>query len=316
MQVIALKHIVFLFIGLLCLTPLISSPVALVLGIVAALLGWVPKHVNVAALVKRLLAISIVGLGFGVNLQVAARTSGENILLILFYVVTTLLLALGLAKLLRMDKRSATLIGSGTAICGGSAIAAMAPTIQARAEQIAVALGCVFILNAIALFVFPPIGHWLGLSEYDFGVWAAIAIHDTSSVVGAAEVYGDEALVVATTVKLTRALAIVPMVLIAAVVYQAGQRRRNIEVATKLPTVPLFIVFYVVAILVAELVPQGAAAYELAFDFAKRLLVVCLYLIGASMSLTTIRQAGFKPMLLAIILWLFVSMSSLWWILT
>lgn len=314
MQVIALKHIVFLFVGLLCLTPLISSPLALVLGITAALLGWVPSHVNVGAIVKKLLAVSIVGLGFGVNLEVAARTSAENLLLIIFYVVVTLGLALGLAKLLRMDKRSATLIGSGTAICGGSAIAAMAPTIQARAEQIAVALGCVFVLNALALLVFPPLGQWLGLSQYDFGVWAAIAIHDTSSVVGAAEVYGDEALIVATTVKLTRALAIVPMVLITALVYQHIQRRRNVDVQSKLPTVPLFIVFYVLAILIAEFLPQGAPVYELAFDSAKRVLVVCLYLIGASMSLNTIRKAGFKPLLLAILLWLFVSLSSLWWI--
>ncbi|RUO20700.1 YeiH family protein [Aliidiomarina haloalkalitolerans] len=314
MQVIALKHIVFLFVGLLCLTPLISSPLALVLGITAALLGWVPSHVNVGAIVKKLLAISIVGLGFGVNLEVAARTSGENLILIIFYVVVTLGLALGFAKLLRLDNRSATLIGSGTAICGGSAIAAMAPTIQARAEQIAVALGCVFILNALALLVFPPLGQWLGLSQYDFGVWAAIAIHDTSSVVGAAEVYGDEALIVATTVKLTRALAIVPMVLITALVYQHMQRRRNVDVQSKLPTVPLFIVFYVLAILIAEFLPQGAPVYEVAFDSAKRVLVVCLYLIGASMSLNTIRKAGFKPMLLAILLWLFVSISSLWWI--
>lgn len=326
MQVIALKHIIFLFVGLLCLTPLISSSLALVLGLAMALLKWVPPQINPAKLVKKLLAISIVGLGFGVSFAAAKSAALVSLPMIVVFIVLTLVLALGFSRLLQMDRKTGTLIGAGTAICGGSAVAAVAPTIQARPDQIAVALGCVFVLNAVGLLVFPLVGHWLAMTPHEFGIWAAIAIHDTSSVVGAAEVYSSDSLEVATSVKLLRALAIAPVAVLAAFVFQRLQHRIKLQasaepntsvekvVKPKVQLIPTFIIFYVLAIVIANLLPQGEAVYNEIFAWAKRLLVVCLYLVGASMSLTTIRNAGFKPMLLAIVLWLIVSVASLLWI--
>lgn len=326
MQVIALKHIIFLFVGLLCLTPLISSSLALVLGLTMALLKWVPPQINPAKLVKKLLAISIVGLGFGVSFAAAKSAALTSLPMILTFIVVTLLLALGFSRLLQMDRKTGTLIGAGTAICGGSAVAAVAPTIQARPDQIAVALGCVFVLNAVGLIVFPLVGHWLAMSPQEFGIWAAVAIHDTSSVVGAAEVYNSDSLEVATSVKLLRALAIAPVAVLSAFVYQRIQQRKALqgpdantldavaEPKPKVQLIPTFIIFYVLAIVIANLLPQGEAIYSELFAWAKRLLVVCLYLVGASMSLSIIRKAGFKPMLLAVVLWLIVSVASLLWI--
>ncbi|RUO23249.1 putative sulfate exporter family transporter [Aliidiomarina iranensis] len=322
MQVIALKHIIFLFVGMLCLTPLISSSLALVLGLAMALLNWVPPQINPAKLVKMLLAVSIVGLGFGVSFAAAKSAALASLPMILVFIICTLLLAVGFANWLKMDRKIGVLIGSGTAICGGSAVAAAGPSIQARPDQMAVALSCVFVLNAVGLVVFPWVGHWLAMSPQDFGIWAAIAIHDTSSVVGAAEVYHTDSLEIATAVKLLRALAIAPVVIVLAFIYQHLQKR-NKAVTTaarqtsliKVPLVPKFILFYLAAILIANLLPQGEMVYTEIFAWAKRLLVVCLYLVGASMSLNAIRNAGFKPMLLAILLWLLVSVASLLWIL-
>ncbi|RUO36003.1 putative sulfate exporter family transporter [Aliidiomarina shirensis] len=326
MQVIALKHIMFLFVGLLCLTPFISSSLALVLGLAMALLKWVPPQISPAKLVKKLLAISIVGLGFGVSFAAAKSAALTSLPMIVVFITLTLVLALGFSRLLSMDRKTGTLIGAGTAICGGSAVAAVAPTIQARPDQIAVALGCVFVLNAVGLIIFPMVGHWLAMTPQEFGIWAAVAIHDTSSVVGAAEVYSSDSLEVATSVKLLRALAIAPVAVFSAFVYQRIQQRRalkgsavsNVEAVSeskpKVQLIPTFIIFYVLAIVIANLLPQGEVIYTELFTWAKRLLVVCLYLVGASMSLSTIRNAGFKPMLLAIVLWLIVSVASLLWI--
>ncbi|MFU8784685.1 YeiH family protein [Aliidiomarina sp.] len=343
MQVIALKHIIFIFVGLLCLTPLISSSLALVLGLAMALLKWVPPQINPSKWVKKLLAISIVGLGFGVSFAAAKSAALTSLPMIVVFIVLTLLLAIGFARVLQMNQKTAALIGSGTAICGGSAIAAVAPAIQARPDQIAVALGCVFVLNAAALLVFPWIGHYLQLTPEQFGIWAAIAIHDTSSVVGAAEVFNEASLETATSVKLLRALAIAPVAVLAAYIYQRSSTRALMQAqaikssetstnaakgavasstelpaivtAQKPPLMPAFIILYLLAIVIANLLPQGEAIYSEIFVWAKRLLVVCLYLVGASLSLSTIRQAGFKPMLLATLLWVIVSVASLGWIL-
>ncbi|MCC5856045.1 MAG: putative sulfate exporter family transporter [Idiomarina sp.] len=307
-EVVSIKHILFVFIGLICLTPLISAPVALLLGMVFAIIGWVPGHIDIQRLVKLTLAVAIVGLGFGMQLSVAWNASLVNLPALLAVILGALILGALLARLLGLERPTGQLLSVGTAICGGSAIAALAPAIQAKAEQIGVALGIVFVLNAFALWVFPLIGDGLGLTQYQFGVWAALAIHDTSSVVAAAQVYGEEALAVATPLKLTRALFIVPLVLLMVVVMSLRNRS---EGRFAIPKVPVFIVLYVVAMLCAEFVPAGAEIYSVIFAAAKALLVLCLYLIGASLSLRMLKNAGWRPMLFAVVLWLVVGGGTL-----
>lgn len=226
--------LLFAAIGTLCLLPQVSSPIALVLGFTLASLGLVPTNVDLGSLTKKLLSYSIIGLGFGINLQTAISVSIDNLPLILGSIIFTLLLGLLLTKVLKFDAKTGHLISAGTAICGGSAIAAVAPAINAKSDQTAVALATIFILNSIALFLFPALGHLLSMSQYDFGVWSAIAIHDTSSVVGAASAYGEEALITATTIKLARALWIIPLALISAMAF-GGDKKRI--------TIPYFIVF-------------------------------------------------------------------------
>jgi len=293
------KHIIlFAVVGALCLSPIISSPIALVLGFTLATLGFVPTQIDIALLTKRLLAISIVGLGFGINVDQAIQASSGNIGLIVGSILSTLLIGTLLSKAFKMDAKTGHLISSGTAICGGSAIAAVAPAIQANNEQTSHALATVFILNSIALFVFPLVGHALGMSQYNFGLWSAIAIHDTSSVVGAASVYGDEALEIATTVKLARALWIVPVAFISAFIFKGDSKKVS---------VPMFIVYYCIAIVIAHFLPQFNGVYQEVFFISKRLLVVCLFLIGCGITIKTIRNAGYKPMLLGILLWVTVA---------
>ncbi|MDP5146340.1 putative sulfate exporter family transporter [Shewanella sp. ULN5] len=292
----------FIVIGLFCLTPLISSPVALLMGFTLASIGLVPEHIDLGKWTKKLLAYSIVGLGFGINLPEAIEASKNNLGLIVGSIFFTLILGYGLAKLLGMEPKTGHLISCGTAICGGSAIAAVAPAINAKNDQIAVSLACVFLLNSIALFVFPTIGHALSLSQYDFGVWSAIAIHDTSSVVGAASAYGDEALKTATTVKLARALWIIPVALLSAWFFGGDKSKISL---------PYFILFYCVAILIAYFIPQGVAVYSLLFMASKHVLVLCLFLIGAAITVKKMRANGPKPFLLGVLLWVAIGSTSL-----
>ena len=204
--------------------------------------------------------------------------------------------------LLSLDKKTGHLIASGTAICGGSAIAAVSPAINARDDQTSLALATVFVLNAVALFIFPAIGHLLDMSQHAFGTWAAIAIHDTSSVVGAAGSYGDEALKTATTLKLARALWIIPVAFISALLFKGNSKKI---------AVPYFIVLYCVAILVAHFLPHFQPVYDMIFTASKRLLVVCLFLIGSGITVNKLRNAGPKPMLLGVLLWLAIGSASL-----
>ncbi|MFT5234828.1 MAG: putative integral membrane protein (TIGR00698 family) [Shewanella sp.] len=298
--------LLFVAIGALCLLPQISSPIALVLGFTLASLGLVPTNIDLGSLTKKLLSYSIIGLGFGIHLQTAVAVSLDNITLILGSIIFTLVLGFFLTKVLKFDPKTGHLISAGTAICGGSAIAAVAPAINAKSDQIAIALSTIFILNSIALFLFPALGHLLSMSQYDFGVWSAIAIHDTSSVVGAASAYGEEALVTATTIKLARALWIIPIALISAVMF-GGDKKRI--------TIPYFIGFYCLAIAIAHFLPQGQAAYEVIFDLSKRTLVLCLFLIGAGITVKKMRAAGIKPLALGMMLWLAIGVSSLLYIL-
>ena len=292
----------FFGLALLCLFPFISSPVALILGFTLASLGLIPTGIDLGGLTKKLLSWSIVGLGFGIHLDQAIEVSKQSLPLVVGSIAFTLILAVALTRLMKLDLKTGYLIGAGTSICGGSAIAAVSPAINAKSEQMAVALACVFVLNSIALFLFPVLGHALNLSQYDFGLWSAIAIHDTSSVVGAASSYGDEALLVATTTKLARALWIVPVALISAIAF--GGNRKSLAV-------PGFILFYCVAIFVGYLLPQFNDLYQALFAVSKRTLVVCLFLIGAGITVKKMRAAGYKPMLLAVTLWLAIGSSSL-----
>lgn len=305
-----IKSALFWLVGILTFTPWISAPFALILGALMAHFQTIPTQVQPSVWVKKLLAIAIVALGFGVQLDVAWQVTSDYFALMIVSIIVTIALALILGRLFKIDTVTSHLLGSGTAICGGSAIAAVAPAIHARNDQMALALASVFTLNAIALLIFPLIGHALGLDEQTFGAWAAIAIHDTSSVVGAAQAYGDNALQVATTLKLARALWIIPLALVSAMIYQrmtkTGGKRRI--------TVPWFIAGYIAAMLLATILPQLDALYSVTFNLGKQLLVFCLYLVGASITLERLKAAGWRPLLLAIVLWVVIATMSLLWL--
>lgn len=296
----------FISIALLCLTPLISSPVALVLGFTLATLGLVPKSINLSVLTKKTLAYSIVGLGFGINLDTAIAATKDGFGIIVTSIFCTLIVGWLLTKALKIEKKTGYLISAGTAICGGSAIAAVAPAINAKNDQTSLALATVFILNSVALFVFPVIGHLFEMSQHAFGVWSAIAIHDTSSVVGAASAYGDEALLTATTLKLARALWIVPVAFISALLFKGDSKKL---------TIPFFILFYCFAIFIAYAFPDYQFFYQGIFSISKQVLVMCLFLIGAGITAQKIKDAGAKPLLLGVLLWIAISTSSLAYIL-
>ncbi|MFA0570495.1 YeiH family protein [Vibrio gallaecicus] len=295
----------FYIAALFCLTPWVSSPTALVIGFLLASLGLVPAHLQIGKLTKKLLAYSIVGLGFGIQFEQALAVTGDGIGLIVVSILGTLSVGWILARKMGLEKTTGYLISSGTAICGGSAIAAVAPAIKADDEQIGLALATVFVLNSVALFLFPVIGHALELSQHTFGTWAAIAIHDTSSVVGAASAYGEEALTTATTLKLARALWIIPIAFISALIFRNDQKKI---------TIPYFILFYCAAIFISDVMPQFDAIYQGIFDVSKRALVVCLFLIGCGISIEKLKAAGPKPLMFGVSLWVMISTGSLAWL--
>lgn len=298
------KKILYILLALLTLLPFINAPIALIIGVVFSLILGNPFPEQSAKISKKLLQISIVGLGFGLNAIDAFEVSKDGF----WITIATIALVFGLGflfnKFIKIDKITALLISSGTAICGGSAIASVSPIVKAKSGQISIAIGVVFILNAIALLIFPFIGNLLELTQYQFGLWSAIAIHDTSSVVGAAQAFGAEALKIATTVKLARALWIIPLTL---VISYFSNRKTNASGVK----IPLFIVFFIVAIIIASLFPQGEFLYEPVSDIARQLLVTTLFLIGSGISLPQIKQVGAKSILYATGLWVVVSVFSL-----
>ena len=269
--------------------------------IVAQFIGHPFLHLNQKA-TSWLLQVSVVGLGFGMNVNSALQAGREGIAFTIISIFGTLILGTVLARLFRTDKKTAHLISCGTAICGGSAIAAIAPVIGAQEKQMSVALGTVFILNSIALFIFPFIGHSLQLSQTQFGLWCAIAIHDTSSVVGAASKYGAAALEVATTVKLARALWIIPVALATSVLF--NNKTGKIKV-------PYFIGFFVVAVIANTYVPAVSLFAPLLVMVAKTALTLTLFLIGAGLSAKVLKSVGIKPLLQGIILWVIISVVAL-----
>lgn len=249
-----------------------------------------------------LLQFSVIGLGFGMNATAAISAGKEGFLLTIFSIFSTLILGTFLGKWFKTDKKTSHLISCGTAICGGSAIAAISPVIKSNENQTSIALGVIFILNSIALFVFPFIGHQLDLSQKEFGLWCAIAIHDTSSVVGAANKYGAEALQIATTVKLARALWIIPISLLTAFIFKNKSQKIKI---------PYFIGLFILAMLFNSYVPQTAIVSPYIVNIAKIGLTITLFLIGATLNINTLKAVGVKPLFQGVLLWIFIASLGL-----
>lgn len=287
-----------LFVGSLFLTP----AVALFVGILFSLILGTPYPKLAKKASKYMLQISVVGLGFGMNLHESLQAGKEGMIFTIISVMGVMILGVFLGKLLNINRKNSYLISSGTAICGGSAIAAVAPVIDADDNDTSLALITIFVLNAIALFIFPVIGHALDLTQQQFGTWAAIAIHDTSSVVGAGAAYGDEALKVATTIKLTRALWIIPLAFASAFVFRTKGKRA---------TIPWFIILFVIAMLINTYLPLPQLLTENIVFISKKLLTVTLFLIGCGLSVSALKKVGIKPMLLGVILWVVISVATL-----
>lgn len=297
------RKIIFLATAALCLLPFMSPPLALVLGLIIAQTIEHPYlHLNHRA-TNLLLKVSVVGLGFGMNIFSAMQAGKEGILFTVVSIFTVLGLGFLAGKWMKIDRKTSFLISAGTAICGGSAIAALSPVMKAEEKQISVALGTVFILNSIALFIFPPIGHALHLSQTQFGLWCAIAIHDTSSVVGAASKYGAVALQVATTVKLARALWIIPVAFGTTLLFKSDKTKVQ---------VPYFIGLFILAMIANTYVPFVRDLAPFLVVIAKAGLTLTLFLIGSGLSFKVIKAVGAKPLLQGVFLWAVISVAALW----
>lgn len=299
------QKILFIIFIFACLTPIVSPPIALVLGLIAALTFGNPFPEQTKKTTKILLQASVVLLGFGLNLSAVYKAGKDGILFTIATIFGTLIIGFLLGKFLKVEDKTSNLISSGTAICGGSAIAAVAPAIDADSEQISVSLGTVFVLNSVALLIFPAIGHYFNLTQNQFGIWSAIAIHDTSSVVGAAQTYGAEALAIATTVKLARALWIAPVALLFSFFYRSEKAKIAI---------PWFIFLFLLATVVRTYTPADfpPSMFDSLVMLAKTGLTVTLFLIGASLSRETLKKVGIKPMIQGVLLWILISLVSFW----
>src|SRR5690554_308076 len=284
----------------------LSSPIALMLGFLLTLLIGNPFPEQSKKAIQYLLKISVIGLGFGMSLMETIKTSKDGFIITVISIFLTVGLGLLLIKILRIDKKLGFLMTSGTSICGGSAIAAVSPIIKANLKTISMAIGVIFLLNSIALFIFPSIGHFFNLTQEQFGIWAAIAIHDTSSVVGAALEYGDKALQIATTVKLARTLWIIPLTFFAMLLFKSKNQKVKI---------PFFILGFITAMLINSynLIPDVVSSNIV--DISKRTLIVTLFLVGTTLTVGDLKQNGYKPILFSTILWVFISAFSLVFIL-
>ncbi len=300
---------IFIILVLFCLSPYGSPPVALGLGLILALTIGSPFPSLSGKPTKYLLQASVVLLGFGMDLDAVYRAGKDGILFTIVTIFGTLVLGYFAGRLLGVPAKTSTLISSGTAICGGSAIAAVGPAIDAGSEEMSVSLGTVFVLNSIGLFLFPLIGHALNLTQNQFGVWSAIAIHDTSSVVGASGTYGAEALAVATTVKLARALWIAPVALMFVYIYRKKDGGPKAKIA-----LPWFIFLFLAATAVRTYSTSiiFPSVFDSLVNLAKAGMTVTLFLIGASLSRQTLRAVGVKPLVQGVLLWIVISVVSLW----
>ena len=307
-----MRQALFIAAAAFCLTPWISPPLALALGAILALTHENPfAHLGKKVSAK-LLQVCVVFLGFGMDLPVVLRTGFEGAGLAAVTIATTLGLGWILGKQLGINRKVSALISAGTAICGGSAIAAVGSVIAVGESEISVAMGTIFILNAAALFLFPAIGHALGLSQVQFGTWAGIAIHDISSVVGASARYGLDALQTATAVKLSRALWIIPVCLAAAAIFQPCEALRQIATHRQHKVqVPWFIGLFLLASVARSFVPGMSGIAPTLGHVATTGLTLTLFLIGAGLSTKTLRAVGWRPFLQGVLLWLFISVVSL-----
>ncbi len=294
--------------ALACLLPQVSAATALLLGVAIALLFGNCYAAHTPKITKKLLSLSVIGLGAGMNLLVVMQVGAKGIGYTAVSIFLTLSLGILLGRLLKAEKEAALLVAVGTAICGGSAIAAVAPVVNAKNHNISVSLGVVFLLNALALFIFPNVGHYMNLSQSQFGLWSALAIHDTSSVVGAGSIYGKEALEIATTVKLARALWIVPLVIL----IQAVQNRKQTSGESKAkPKYPWFILGFLGMSALVTWVPMFTAEGAVVASVARKMLVVTLFLIGTNMTRDTLKAVGLKPLVHGMLLWVIVASVSL-----
>lgn len=301
------RKVIFITAALFCLLPFMSAPLALLLGLVMAQLMKHPYQELNHKATNLLLKVSVVGLGFGMNVFAAMKAGKEGVLFTIASIAGVLMLGYFLGKIFKIERKTSYLISAGTAICGGSAIAALSPVMKAEEKDISVSLGIVFILNSVALFLFPMIGHALDLTQSQFGMWCAIAIHDTSSVVGAASKYGEEALKIATTVKLARALWIVPLAFGTAFLFKSDRCKVQL---------PYFIGLFILAMLANTFLPFVSVLSPYIVSIAKAGLTLTLFLIGSGLSFKVVRVVGIKPFLQGLILWAAISGASLWAIMT
>lgn len=308
----ALSKIVYIAIIVLIIIPfatmglpglVISAPIALLCGLIYAFVFENPFPKFNKKCSKYLLQVAVVCLGFNMNVQESLKSGSEGMLFTVVSVIGVMVLGVMIGYWLHINRKTAYLISSGTAICGGSAIAAVGPVLKADSNEMAVALGVIFILNSIALFIFPPLGHMFDMSQTQFGTWAAIAIHDTSSVVGAGEVYGEQALQTATLIKLTRALWIIPLAFATMFIFRDKTGKISI---------PWFIFLFVGAMILNTYVSLPEWFTATMVWIAKRGMVVTLFMIGASLTIKMIKSVGAKPLMLAVALWIIISLTSLW----
>ena len=293
----------YLLLPLLCMCSFVTAPMALFCGILLAFLK-IERPFEFKKYSSPLLQYSVVLMGFGMNLQQVIEVSSKGIVLTACSVLFVFLFGMLLGRLLKVDRNTAMLISSGTAICGGSAIAAVSPIIKAKDNQISFALTVVFVLNALALFIFPPIGRALNMGEVDFGYWSAIAIHDTSSVVGAGAAYGPDALQTAVTVKLARTLWIIPLSFLVLFINRKHDSNKGKV------KIPWFILYFVVAILIAFLLPQFSELYTNLAFLGRRGMVVALFMIGCGFSFEDLKKAGWRSFVLGVLLWIVIAVSS------
>lgn len=292
--------LIYGFVIALCFMPFASPAIFLLIGIAFSVLGithnTIPKYSSFA------LKASIVLMGFGMNLPLVISVSQSSFIGTAISVSFVMLTGLLIGRMLKIDSKVSLLVSSGTAICGGSAIAAVAPVINAKSHQISFSLVVIFVLNAIALLVFPMVGHYFNIGEEAFGYWAAIAIHDTSSVVGAGATYGTKALEVATTVKLVRTLWIIPLS-IAIALFQSEKTNGKIKI-------PWFIALFIASIVIAYLIPQWQGVFDQLNWLGKKGMVVALFLIGTTISIAEAKNVGVKSFILGISLWIIISVTS------
>lgn len=285
----------------------ISPAIALLIGMISGIFNFANRELVLekTKFQKLLLQLSVVGLGFGINIKEAIAVGSDSFFVTLITIVCTFIIAFGIGKLVKSERITTILVASGTAICGGSAIAAVSPCIRANSNHTSIALAIVFLLNAIALFIFPTIGHYFGLSQSQFGLWSAIAIHDTSSVVGAAELFGEESLKIATTTKLVRTLWIIPLVLI--ISFGSNSKDKF--------SFPWFILGFLAAMAISYYLPNMEIVSDKIVWFSRKLLIFTLFLIGLQINLVQIRKLGFNILIVGITTWVTLTIISLLYIL-